>query len=507
MFAVIHISEFSLHAVLRATPGLVSAQPVAVLADDTTASARSRALLLAANLPARALGITAGLTASQALARCAALRLLSASLAAEAEARATLLATAFTLSPLVEATAPGTATADVTGLAAAERLPALHRAVATLAALALPTTAGLATTPLLALYAAHHAARAPSLSHSLSREARDPVVVITDARAFLDPLPLATAAPPPALAQILAGWGVHTLGALTDLPRADITLRLGAAGAALWARAAGETTRPLHPVSPPREFSGAFAFEDAVETLEPLLFILRRLIDRLTLELTAAGFVAEELSLALTLADESTHTRTFRLPTPSAAPDLLFRALHTHLESLNTPSPIAALHLHVTPVRPLVRQHGLFDSSLRDPHGFSESLARAVAVVGSDRVGTPQLTDTHRPDAFALSPPASVIPPAAPPPLHAALGLPLRRFRPPLPTNVELVGHAPAFVWCDYAHGPVASTRGPWRGSGEWWETGRSWEREEWDVALADGCGLYRLLRTPTGWFIEGEYD
>ncbi len=507
MFAVLYISDFPLHAVLRATPGLVSAQPVAVLADDTTASARSRALILAANLSARALGITSGLTASQALARCAALRLLSASLAAEAEARAILLATAFTLSPLVEATAPGTATADVTGLAAGERLPALHRAVASLAALALPTTAGLATTPLLALYAAHHTARTPSLSHSLSREARDPIVVVTDARAFLAPLPLATAAPPPALAQILAGWGVHTLGALTDLPRADVTLRLGAAGAALWARAAGETTRPLHPVSPPREFSGAFAFEDAVETLEPLLFILRRLVDRLTLELTAAGFVAEELSLALTLADESTHTHTFRLPTPSAAPDLLFRALHTHLESLHTPSPIAALHLHVTPVRPLVRQHGLFDSTLRDPHGFSESLARAVAVVGSDRVGTPQLADTHRPDAFALSPPASVVPPAAPPPLHAALGLPLRRFRPPLPANVELAGHAPAFVWCDYAHGPVASTRGPWRGSGEWWETGRSWEREEWDVALADGCGLYRLLRTPTGWFIEGEYD
>ena len=94
MFAVLHISEFSLHAVLRATPGLVSAQPVAILAHDTTASAGSRAIVLAANLPSRALGITAGLTASQALARCAALRLLSASPAAEAEARAALLATA-----------------------------------------------------------------------------------------------------------------------------------------------------------------------------------------------------------------------------------------------------------------------------------------------------------------------------------------------------------------------------------------------------------------------------
>jgi hypothetical protein len=127
VFAVLHISEFPLHAVLRATPGLVSAQPVAILAHDTTASARSRAIVLAANLPARTLGITAGLTASQALARCAALRLLSASLAAETEAHATLLATAFTLSPLVEATAPGTATADVTGLAADERLQRARR--------------------------------------------------------------------------------------------------------------------------------------------------------------------------------------------------------------------------------------------------------------------------------------------------------------------------------------------------------------------------------------------
>ena len=39
------------------------------------------------------------------------------------------------------------ATADVTGLAADERLPALRRAVASIVALALPTTAGLAATP------------------------------------------------------------------------------------------------------------------------------------------------------------------------------------------------------------------------------------------------------------------------------------------------------------------------------------------------------------------------
>ncbi|MBI4622589.1 MAG: hypothetical protein HY736_05110, partial [Verrucomicrobia bacterium] len=336
--------------------------------------------------------------------------------------------------------------------------------------------------------------------------ALNPVLVVTDPAAFLSPLPLAAADPAPELAGILANWGLRTLGDLTRLSRDDIGRRLGPAGLALWDRAAGGAPRPLHPVAPPQTFAAAMEFEDEVETLGPLLFILRRFLDRLTLELRATVHVAAELALTLTLADGIQHARSFRLSEPTADAELLFRVLHTHLESLHTDAAIRAVALHVTPVRPLVRQQGLFETGLRDPHGFAETLARIGVIVGSDRVGTPQLEDTHRPDAVKLAPPAAVVPPPAPPPVWPPLGLPLRRFRPPLPARLELTAGRPTYLWTERFHSAIATIRGPWRGSGDWWQSDRAWQRIEYDVALADG-GLYRLLLTGDAWFIEGEYD
>lgn len=47
---------------------------------------------------------------------------------------------------------------------------------------------------------------------------------------------------------------------------------------------------------------------------------------------------------------------------------------------------------------------------------------------------------------------------------------------------------------------------GPWRSSGQWWETGKVWSRDEWDVATRDGKVL-RLVKRPEGWFVEGVLD
>jgi hypothetical protein len=339
----------------------------------------------------------------------------------------------------------------------------------------------------------------------LHLEARD-VFRVDDRREFLRDLPLAVAEPPPHLAEILEGWGVRTLGGFTALSKADVTQRLGTEGLMLWERAAGEVTRPLRMITPPQTFTAEMTLEHEIETLEPLLFVLRRFIDRLALELRNAGFVAGEMTLGLMLADDTAHTRAFRLPEPTAREEILFRVLHTHLESLHTAETVRGVSLECRPVRPLARQQGLFESALRDPHGFAETLGRVAAVVGPERVGTPVLENTHRPDAVQLVVPATVVPPMAKAEMHPARGLPLRRYREPLMATVELSGAAPAYVWTRSMQGAVHGLGGPWRGSGEWWDAGRLWRREEWDVELESG-GVYRLLRKPEGWFVEGEYD
>jgi protein ImuB len=53
----------------------------------------------------------------------------------------------------------------------------------------------------------------------------------------------------------------------------------------------------------------------------------------------------------------------------------------------------------------------------------------------------------------------------------------------------------------------VLRCAGPWRSSGEWWDTDR-WSREEWDVAL-DDTTVVRLVHDPlhATWHLDGAYD
>jgi nucleotidyltransferase/DNA polymerase involved in DNA repair len=626
VFAVLHIADFALQAVLRTEPGAF-ARPAALFSDNA-----KKSIVLVANAAARAATIERGMTAPQAVARCPSLIIRVPNRSAEAEARAALLAVGFTMSPTIEDTAPGVCTIDLKGTTPSMQQRAADAAVTQLAALGFIASAGIAETPLLALYAAreekaeglkaeglkqntevegselrvespageppvrrvvpdapreypvdrlqkrgegtpptpnpanlplwagcpHPASEfkleepaatpeptlncesrtvhfsnvaasaseptAPPLAGARSHEPtvrptvnREPgtgnfaaaaasVRIITNPASFLAPLPLTAADPAPEVASILASWGLRTLGDLTALSRDDVGRRLGPTGTALWDRARGGSPRPLNPVTQPQTFSAEMEFEQEIETLEPLLFILRRFLDRLTLELRAACFVAAALELRLTLANETSYERLFRLPEPTADPEILFRALHSHLEALHTDEAIVAVALRVAPTRPLVRQQGLFDTGLRDPHGFAETLARVSAIVGAERVGTPQREDTHRPDAVRLVPPAPVIPPAAPEPVHPPIGPPLRRYRPPLRAQLELTDGRPSYLWTERFNGAVADILGPWLSSGDWWQSDRAWRRTEYDIALADG-GLYRLVYADQSWFVEGEYD
>src|SRR2546423_5928537 len=321
---------------------------------------------------------------------------------------------------------------------------------------------------------------------------------------------------------ILHKWGIHTLGRWAGLDKEELGARLGPEAIRMWERANGQSNRVLKFTRPPESFEENFEFEHEIETAEPLMFMLRRFLEHLTMRLNAIYLVAKELTLRIKVANKQSYERVFKIPQPTNDVDLLFRMLHTHLENFRSKHPIVAVALSAEPIKPAGEQFGLFETTLRNPHQLSETLARLTALLGADRVGTPALEETHRPDAFRMEPfswavasatdnggrssatPGSQREARRSSPLHT-LRPALRRFRPAVIASVLRDKNKPAHVCSPEIQGTIVEQRGPYLLSGNWWNE-KSWARAEWDLQLEKGA-LVRVHENEGVWKVDGIYD
>lgn len=487
MFACLLLPNFRLQAALRWRE---TAGSVAVVDGQT-------GLLLEVNEAALARGIAPGQTGPQAMARDGRILLLPPSTAQEECLNHLLIDRAMGLAPEVEHAAPGAAIADVSraakGLCWQQLADGL---VAQFRAEDLRLQVGVAATPDVSLLAAQGA---------------NPSAVVYEASAYVAPLPIAALEPSEQVRQILADWGVATVGDFLRLPRAGVVERLGAEADSLLRRVSGRYKRPLRLVRLRPEYAEAFDFDYDVETTAPLLFLLRRFLNDLAARLRDAGRVARQMALGVPLDDGSRHERTFCIPSPTADVEVLYRILDTHLETLQLPQRPVGLRLRLEDTVPARDQLQLFESALRDPNLFGETLARLKAFLGNDCVGIPRPADTYEPDRFAMGEffdagqPREKTETQGAASLSSLRGLPLRRCRPSLFARVTMKDGCPSAVASDAGTGGVVQFSGPYRLSGAWWDT-QAWTIEEWDVELDDG-GLFRIARRGRQWAVEGCYE
>jgi protein ImuB len=261
-------------------------------------------------------------------------------------------------------------------------------------------------------------------------------------------------------------------------------------------------------IRPPESFEESFEFENEIETAEPLLFMLRRFLEQLAVQLSGIYLVTKELTLRITFTNKQIYERIFKIPQPTNNVDLLFRMLHMHLENFKSEHPIVAVALSAQPIKPAREQFGLFETTLRNPQQLSETLAHLIALLSADRVGTPVLEETHRPDAFRIEPFAWQVGAidlnrlkAIEPTFRTAL----RRFRPSVSASVLLDEDCPMHVRGADVRGKISDQRGPFLFSGNWWDE-KSWARAEWDLQLEDG-ELVRCHESEATWRIDGIYD
>lgn len=306
---------------------------------------------------------------------------------------------------------------------------------------------------------------------------------------------------------ILNRWGIRTLGQFCELPETGVMERLGARGLDLLRLARGGRVRPVKPDRQVASYEDRVEIEHPVSLLEPLMQLLSRQVAELCGRLSRQSMAATELRLKLDLVSKQAHERILRLPFATRDARSLIRLLQLDLEAHPPRSPVLAMTLEFVPVEPRVVQHDLYIPPQPEPENLELTLEKIRGMVGADHAGSPRLLDTHRRDAWKMlpRPPGQSLVAGREP--RGGIQLAFRYWRPPVPARVEVEDGLPRRVSSRVVRGPVEQAAGPWRGSGDWWNS-LVWDREEWDVRILGGA-LYRVVRiVPVReWVLEGAYD
>jgi protein ImuB len=496
--ACIHVASFPLAAWWRIEPDLRGA---AVVVTDAPGA---RARIVAVAPEAQRLGIAVGMTAAQAMAIASDLVVRAASPAAEHATQAALCDAAYSCSPRVEEGGMGTVYCDAEGLrelyaSETELARAIVRRAHTLG---LAAAVGIAASKIAAQLAAHDGGGCA-------------VIPAHEEWHFLAPLPIQMLAPDAALQDTLARWGVRTLGDLAALPASAVATRLGPSAAALARRARGEDEHPLVPRPLPLHFEEASELEYGVDNLEPFLFVMRGLLDRLIARLAMRGLICGDLRLSLGLAGRGRDERIVAVAAPSNEIKPLLTLIRLHLEAHPPSDAVETVRLAAVPERLRPMQLDLFRPNGPAPAQLAATLARLAALCGAERLGAPVVADSHRPEAYAVADFAKTLAAARPPlPVEGYRSIALRALRPPRPLQVFCNRGQPDFVrriepdddvyGCT---GRVVTLAGPWRLQGEWWRPD-AFHRDYYDAQLSDGV-VYRLFYdlAQQQWFADGVYD
>ncbi len=483
MFACIFVPNFPVAAVFRAEPEL-RARAVAIFEGKPPLEK-----VFAVNENAGRMGIVPGMTKAQAE-LCPELTLRPRSRLQESVAHAALLDCAQSFSPCVEDAAADTAILDLDGMESLfGSLPEIARNLYRCAAdLGLDGNIAVASNSDAAMLAARGFSGVTVIPHGKEGESLGslPVEVLFAGGSEENKDEQKESA---RLLATLERWGIRNLRSLATLPEVALSERLGQEGLRLQQLARGAASRTLVPVEAPAVFEEAVELEYPIVLLEPLAFLLNRLLEQICARLASRALSTQELRLTLELQNlagvdpqldtfgipsesdtsqstvqsqspaqhfvsgrQSKFCRTLRLPLPMLDPKLFLKLLQLDLNAHPPGAPIVKIHLTAEPARPRSAQGGLFLPPSPEPEKLELTLARIASLVGELRVGSMELLDTYRAEGFRMRRfvPGEVLGTSRKKSSTEGKSAvtALRRFRPAIRANVTLENGEPVRVFC-----------------------------------------------------------
>jgi protein ImuB len=322
----------------------------------------------------------------------------------------------------------------------------------------------------------------------------------------------------------LRNWGLRNSRDLARLPASDLRARGGVLLVRAHESSSGRDERLLVPVEEKPNDGLGLDPGFGVEDLTQLVFLMFRLLDPLCAKLKSGARAATAFEATLALENGNTDVRLIRSPSPSADDKAWRTLIRLNLEGRPPAAPVLSLLLRAESTTARAVQFSFTGAGRSSPERVASALARLQRFFPEDRIGSPQLVDTHTPDRFELRPfdpvresrlkkkAKDLAEPKARPPASA-----LRAIRPPAHARVrvDMAGAPVSLQVSDHdrflnVRGRVQSSAGPYLLSTQWWNE-EAFAREEWDVEVASegASAAYLIFRDPRNdtWYLAAEID
>jgi protein ImuB len=198
-----------------------------------------------------------------------------------------------------------------------------------------------------------------------------------------------------------AGLGIYTVGEIVKLPPSEVELRLGVESRAPLRLVHGEDEEPTEWWKPPEVVSAEAELDHGIDSLEPLLFVLKGLVDPLCVRLEARSQLLARAELwmryeklpGLTRRDQTWEAA---FPSPLRDSKSILSVLRLRLEAEPLAAPVRELRLRfVQTVERLPKALHLWSKESAAVRALPTLVAELTAELGPERVGCLLVRDRH----------------------------------------------------------------------------------------------------------------
>lgn len=200
------------------------------------------------------------------------------------------------------------------------------------------------------------------------------------------------------IAAQVSALGLATLGEVGALPAGAVVARMGASGLRAHALCRGVDDTLLRPAVLPEKIEEQIELDWPAESLEPLQFALKTVLDRICGRLWGRALAAVRLTVQLKLDPSGEASIPLQLSRPTSQAKLLLELLRHRLQDFQLQNPIARVRVTVDEAQKDKGQQLQLGDGPQGDAGLEIVLSRLQTTLGEEALFQAELLPMHRPE-------------------------------------------------------------------------------------------------------------